>query len=465
MTSSDVQRTERNTVAARYTPHAHQRRFHAAAGRFAALVAGRRYGKTYAAAAETVTRVYATLAEDLLAAGRVRSPAGGPPIFLREPRRSYWVVGPHYRLVEAARRYVFALLPRSEWAVIAQGKRAGWSAKDRTLWLEPDIAVSFRTADDPLQLVSEGLDGVWLTEAARLKPEAWQILRPALADRAGWAIADTTPLGENWFFVEWWQRGDPQSDRYDPAHTNHHGYSDDNPHLPREELDYLRRTLSPRYYEREMRASFSAWHGRVWDEWEPRVHVVAGPAPLPGAFRRVVAGVDYGAVSPGAIIVVGLRGDDTAMVIREEYAAGRPLATWVESARRIRDECGVRMFWVDPSAAGLAQSLRLAGLPAKPADNDVTLGLQTVAMALHHEPANGAAAVAPRLTIHASCANLIREVASYRWHEHRVHGMVEEPAPGQSDHACDALRYALTSEAGGDPYHGAFRSGARPRAT
>ena len=46
-----------------------------------------------------------------------------------------------------------------------------------------------------------GLDGAVLDEAAFLDPRVWyEAIRPALADRLGWAILISTPQGHNWFY-------------------------------------------------------------------------------------------------------------------------------------------------------------------------------------------------------------------------------------------------------------------------
>lgn len=450
-----------STVAATYVPHAHQARMHGSHARFLSVVAGRRAGKTMGMGAEFVSRIYGTLAADIEQHRVLWSTTGRPPIFLRRPRRTYWVVAPSYKQVEEARRYVFDFLPALEWRKVSKGKRAGWNASERLLWLDPDILVSFRTAEDPLSLVSEGLDGLWLTEAARLKPAAWQIVRPGLSDRVGWALTDTTPLGQNWYWREFWNRGDTLSDTRADDYANFHWRTLDNPHIPPEEIERARREMPPKYFAREYEASFEAFIGLIYDMFREVVHIVTGPKPQASQFRRVTAGVDYGAASPGAIVVIGQRADDTRMAIHEEYAAGRLLPQWVETAKRLITSHGVRMFWCDPSAAGLLQMFRNGGIPCGAADNDVDLGIQTVATALHTDGGRP-----PLLMVHASCANLVREIKSYRWRQAKgamddpaqEYGVIEEPAAGQSDHAVDALRYVLVQETQPDKYRGAIRA-------
>jgi len=55
-------------------------------------------------------------------------------------------------------------------------------------------------ADNPDRLRGLYLDGVVLDEYAQMAPRIWpEVIRPALADRAGWAIFIGTPMGRNQF--------------------------------------------------------------------------------------------------------------------------------------------------------------------------------------------------------------------------------------------------------------------------
>ena len=55
-------------------------------------------------------------------------------------------------------------------------------------------------ADNPDSLRGIYLDGAVLDEVAQMKPEVWgEIIRPALADRGGWAVFIGTPKGVNLF--------------------------------------------------------------------------------------------------------------------------------------------------------------------------------------------------------------------------------------------------------------------------
>lgn len=69
---------------------------------------------------------------------------------------------------------------------------------DLTLRLPNGSRVSLFGADDPDRLRGLYFDGLVVDELKDIKPEVWgEILRPALADRKGWALFIGTPKGQN----------------------------------------------------------------------------------------------------------------------------------------------------------------------------------------------------------------------------------------------------------------------------
>lgn len=405
-----------------YRPTSHQRRFHGSAARYRAIVAGRRAGKTLASAADLVARAYLDYARKqhrAVVTDRSRT---------RRPALHYWIVAPTYKLLAEPLRCLHDV---TSPALIDE-----WRADSNPphVWLRGGILIEGWGAEHPERLVSVGLDGVWLDEAAAMKQDVWLgRLRPTLTERRGWAIFSTTPQGENWFHEHVWKACETAHD----DHAGFHWTTADNTAVPGivEEVARARRDLPQKYFRREYEASFEAFIGQIFDMFEPTRHVLVGPRPSPGRYRSVVAGVDWGYVDPGAVVIVGITGDGRFDVLAEEYAPRRPTPAWVEVYRRIKAEWRVRVYYCDPSRPDMLTELRRAASGVD-ADNDVLGGLQAVATLFH----------TGRLRIHESCTHLLRTLRSYRWREHPQHGTVEEPAPGQEDHLIDALRYALYAE-------------------
>jgi phage terminase large subunit len=97
------------------------------------------------------------------------------------------------------------------------------------------------------------LDGVVLDEFADMDPRAWsEVIRPALADRKGWAAFIGTPKGRNAFF-EVYERSRTAEDWFSlRLRASSSGI------VPDEELKALQAEMSEDEYAREMETSFDA---------------------------------------------------------------------------------------------------------------------------------------------------------------------------------------------------------------
>ena len=88
------------------------------------------------------------------------------------------------------------------WRDLKKALRGAWvekREKEMRIVLPGGGSVTVKSADDPDALRGVGLDGVVLDEAAFMREAAWvNGIRPALADRQGWAMFLTTPCGMNW---------------------------------------------------------------------------------------------------------------------------------------------------------------------------------------------------------------------------------------------------------------------------
>ena len=120
---------------------------------------------------------------------------------------------------ELIHRSLACRMPHPRHAYLAplrkQAKRVAWDYLKRYTAAIPGRAVNeaelridlpggrrlfVEGADNPDALRGVYLDGVVLDEFGQMSPVAWrEVLRPALADRAGWAIFIGTPKGRNAF--------------------------------------------------------------------------------------------------------------------------------------------------------------------------------------------------------------------------------------------------------------------------
>lgn len=97
------------------------------------------------------------------------------------------------------------------------------------------------------------LDGVVLDEFADQPPQAWrEVIRPALADRQGWALFIGTPKGRNAFYDVYQQA--VGSDDWFAAKLK----ASQTGLVPQAELDAMRAQMSANEYAREMECDFDA---------------------------------------------------------------------------------------------------------------------------------------------------------------------------------------------------------------
>lgn len=200
-----------------WEPHAIQREILEDPTRNQVLAAGRRAGKSQTGGHKLIPKAfeaYAAAAE-LLDAGK---------------RQEYWIVGPEYSDSEKEFRVLFNGLRRLGVPFDKPGTYNNPHTGDMviSLW-DGAFIVQAHSAKYPDNLVGEGLSGLVLSEAAKLKPTIYsKYLRPTLADFEGWTFMSSTPEGRNWFYRYWQVGQDPTRPDWRswraPAWVNPHVY-------------------------------------------------------------------------------------------------------------------------------------------------------------------------------------------------------------------------------------------------
>lgn len=398
------------------------------------LSAGVRGGKTYAATVEFCRRIYLDLQ-----AGKARKVTGKGK--RRQPALLYWLVAPTAPLTKQMVRYLLEIIPSELIERVYEAENC--------MWLLGGILIEFKTAERPDLLVSSSVNGMLIDEACRVKATAWVgALRGRLTDTQGWAIFASSPTGgrNSWVYQELVARAqnNPEIDAISWTTA-------DNPHIAREEIEAARALLPPEWFKREYEANWDAFGGAVYSEFgesniigekEYRLSKRMPPGVNSEDFRhlcrRIIAGVDFGFTSPGAIVVIGQVSEDEMVVLDESYMANRPIlgggVTWLSEAKRLQHKWGISQFSCDPARPDAIHDLTVNGIYCTGARNDIYLGVRRVAEALHDG----------KTKILSSCTNLIRELRNYQWAQTKDGASFQEtPADGQSDHAADALRYGV----------------------
>jgi len=423
----------RVVLAPGFVPHAKQLPFINSTARFEVVAAGIRGGKTMGATVKTLRRIYQDLAD-----GKGKKPSGTGR--RRQPRLLYWAVAPTSQHTVHVHRYVTQFCPPELIERIYED----------AIWLRPDILIELKTAERPDLLVGASVNGALVDEACRCKAGTWPNIRGRLADTGGWCIFASSPLGgrNNWVYQEVVSKVG-----IDPHVASFWWRTEDNPYIPREEVDHARATQPAAWFKRDWEASWDSFGGAIYEEFRDEIHVTdeqrfrfefgLGNRPLRECFNRVISIIDFGHVANGCMLTIGELGDRNWVVLEEVYGPGiRPISgssrTWLGECQRVGRDLGVREFFGDPEDAGALFDLRNNGVPIRAANKQVYTGIRRVASAIHVDDRTRK----PGLRIFKNCVNTIREIRNYQWKPNREQtGFLEEPAPNQDDHAMDCLRY------------------------
>lgn len=222
-----------------YAPRRLQLEVHGNLKRFSVLACHRRFGKTVLA----VNELLASAVKDMAVKTNGR----------------YAYIAPLYKQAkQAAWDYL------KQYTEPFEGRRVNES--ELRVDLPFGARISLYGADNPDSLRGIYLDGVVLDEYAQMSPRLWgEVIRPALADRKGWAMFIGTPQGHNQFW-----------DIYEAARNDPDWYSalfkaSETGIVAAEELEAARKAMTPEEYEQEFECSFiaavrGAYYGKLLAE-------------------------------------------------------------------------------------------------------------------------------------------------------------------------------------------------------
>lgn len=323
--------------ALQYKPHIGQQRVHASRARHRVNAAGRRFGKSQVGGHELVPEAYKSYFNQAL---------------LEELgiRAEFWIVGPNYTDAEKEFRVVYNDLRRLKMPFDRPGTyndaRSGNMAI--SLW-DGKFVIQAKSSAHPESLVGEGLHGVVMAEAAKMKESVWvKYVRPTLADFQGWSLWNSTPEGKNWWHAIW-ARGK------DPAFPDWHSWRHPswvNPYVfPRgakqSKVDQLKehirkggtvdpdllRTMAidPEVYSmlqeltdttfaQEIECKFTEYTGRVYKDWDEEVHVA--DLNIHPNWPIYVA-TDYGWTNPNVALIIQVDPFDNVYILGEYYERQR----------------------------------------------------------------------------------------------------------------------------------------------
>lgn len=399
---------EEERVVIDYLPRAQFVPFHNRTDRFACIVAHRRAGKTVACVHD-------------LQRGAIRSENVRPRFaylspFLKQSKTVAWDY-----LREA----------------MSPIRRLGASAHESELRVDYPNGGQVRLygADNPDALRGIYLDGVVLDEYADMDPRVWsEIIRPALADRQGWAVFIGTPKGRNAFF-EMWQRSRSEDGWYSVMLK-----ASETGLIPQSELDLARRDLSEDQYAQEFECSFDAaivgsYYGKLMARAEAQDRITGVPYE---AASQVWTAWDLGIRDATAIWWAQVVGREVRIIDYYE-ASGMDLGHYVSQITSRPYSYAGHIVPHDAQAKELGTGKsRLEVLES--------LGLKNITVAPMHRVEDGINAVRvfiPKCWFDAGkCARGIDALKLYRSeYDEKLQALKPRPVHDWTSHAADAFRY------------------------
>lgn len=422
-----------------YAPNPAQRKIHECCLPYLVTAAGRRTGKSTAGGKELIPEAYKAFFN------KARLEDAGH-------RAEFWVVGPEYSDSEKEFRSFWDAAKRLQMPFDKPGTYYNAKAGDLqvSLW-GGRFLLKGMSAKHPEHLVGEGLHGVIMAEAAKMKERVWQqMIFPTLADFRGWAKFNSTPEGRNWFYDLWnkGQKGDPGwANLRFPSWFNTAVF-------PLGENDPMiqqwKRDMSPEMFDQEVRAQFGQYVGRVFKQWDEEWHVRRMGY---DRSRPVFLAADYGWTNPNVLLFIQVDPWQRVHVVSEYYQSHRDadeivhdLEGNVQDPRHRELWAAARNLYPDPEDP--KTSFKLAELGHLNIQGNTGGELKTRLELIRkwlkdendHLPFGHEDRI-PRLTVDPSCKNMIREMDAYRYP--KTQGEAGETQPEhplkKDDHTPEAL--------------------------
>jgi PBSX family phage terminase large subunit len=220
----------------------------------------------------------------------------------------------------------------------------------------------------------------------------------------------------------------------------------DNPAVTQDYLDMLDRLTGVR----KLRLRDGVWagaEGRVFDDFDPSIHIVNMNVPKSFFNGGFFASMDFGFVHATVLQVWGLDEDRRMYLVHEVYRTGKTIDWWIEEARKACSMFDFNLFVCDSARPDHIDLMKKKGLNAILAYKSIDIGLQAVAERLRIQPDGK-----PRLMLFDDCLHgkddklieqkkpwsTAQEFDCYVWAD----GNKEQPAK-ENDDGMDAMRYAV----------------------
>lgn len=373
--------------------------------RYRVVVAGRRFGKTVLAAWEMFAKAVST--ND----GRVTYMA---PTFA-QARDIAWtelkkVCNPLVENVNESRMEITVKNRHGNTSIISLH---GWESVESMRGQKYDMLVLDELSD---------MRDFWTS---------WQeVLRPVLTDRKGEVLFIGTPKGFNHLYDLYNMENDPVKGQ---DYRSFHFTTYDNPHMPVEEIEKAKQEMTEDKFAQEYMADFRKMEGLVYKEFDRKIHVVDV---IPENVVEVLGAVDFGYRNPTALLT-GKKDYENKYYITDEWYKTE------QTEDAVVDKIVASKFnkvYPDPENASAIAALEKRGVNIREVSKgkgSIISGIKKVREMFKQN----------RLFIHKSCVHTIQELESYAYPDWSPEKNADELPIGKDNHAMDALRYMIMTDA------------------
>lgn len=375
-------------------------------------IAGKRGGKTAAAAVKFITMIVENITNGV--------------------EGDYMIVGPTYGLLRNG------TIPRLQqyWP-----KKLGVYRRSESRIQLPngkdgqEHFVFILSADQPDRIEAFGVLGAWLDEAGQYRQEVWDKVQQRLTTLpghgSGKVIVSTSPYGavSSWLNVELIER----TKKGELPWVGLHNWGTlDNPFIDHTSTLRAKETMNEQIYRRDYLGLYTQIEGLIYPDFVRQDDVIA-PFDVPSHWPLFV-GIDYGFTDPTVILVLAKDPEKNEYyVIAEYYKAHGSLREFQDFLEQ-KWPGRLKQLLYDPSAVGIMSELqKLTRLNLVAADNEVEAGIARITRITKSH----------RLKFFNTCVSTIADMESYVY----ATGKKRDGKPAhENSHGPDALRYAFSKD-------------------
>ena len=346
-----------------------------------------------------------------------------------------WYIGPTYGAAKDIAWEIFKsnVEPFREYGLIEKTVESDLLIK----WQNGSV-IQGKGADKPDSLRGVKLNRLVIDEYAIMKKEIWEeVLQPATSDTKAPVLILSTPKGYNHFHdVINMATKNPADWSAKYIKTSEAGT------ISPEEIERARRDMDPRVFRQEYEASFEAFGGQVFTDFDRVKHVAKEPIKFNPAMEYCL-GIDFGWSAPTAVLFINIDVNENVFIWKEYGRRETPIKSISDEIIAATKPALPTIIGCDPAGDAKNEALGTSSVQELRA----TFGYNVVRYK-HKYPGviqdrinqirkwlrNG------KLFLSPICTNLIQAFEMYRYPDPK--GDIQSELPlkdGISDHWIDAL--------------------------